>query len=263
LIITFLAVALLGLAIGVLSGMFGVGGGAMMVPFLHLVFAMPMLNASSTSLFAVAPTSLAGAVGHLRRGTVDVRAALSFGLPGALASALSAFLTNMLSENVILVAAVLVIAYCAWRVFAEALKKPIDAEGRTSANRIANPRLNLLVCIGIGLLAGFIAGIVGVGGGFIIVPFGIGLLGKTMKEMSAISLLAIACIALPGIIVHAILLHIWYFYGIAMIVGTIPGASIGVWLLPRIPERILRYAYGCLLVFSGIMLIVNKVAFKA
>jgi len=258
-----LSAAALGLLIGTLSGMFGVGGGSLMVPFLHLVFGLPMLNASATSLFAVVPTSLSGAVRHIRQKTVDIREAFCFGIPGAAASMVSAGVVGMFPEIVILVITVLVILLCALRVFSEALKKPLGSDGRTSAARFKSPQAAMAASMAVGLVAGFIAGIVGIGGGFIIVPFGVSLLGKTMKEISAISLLAIAIIALPGIIVHAVFSHIEYLYGLALIVGTIPGASFGVWLLPRIPEKALRISFGCLLVISGIILIVNKVVVLA
>ncbi|MCL2883445.1 MAG: sulfite exporter TauE/SafE family protein [Coriobacteriia bacterium] len=248
-----------GLAIGILSGMFGIGGGAMFVPLLHLLFQVPILNASASSLLAIAPTALSGTLRHLRQKTVNIRSALFFGIPGAAASSGSALLAGSMPSEAILALTIAVIVFCAYRVFREALKKPIDDEGRTSKNRLKTQRGYILASIAIGLLAGFIAGLVGIGGGFIIVPFGIAILGMTMKEVSAISLLAIFIIAIPGIIVHAMLGHIWYLYSIALALGTIPGASIGVWLLSRVPERALRFAYGFLLVFSGIMLIVNRI----
>ena len=254
----FILIAVFGLLVGILSGMFGIGGGAMMVPMLHLAFSLPMLNASATSLLAVAPTSISGSIRHLRQKTVDIATALEFGIPGAIASAASALLSGYLPETVILAATVSVVAFCAFRVFREALKKPIDDSGRTSQLRFQSAAKARLASIGIGLLAGFIAGLVGVGGGFIIVPFGLAMLGRTMKQMSAISLMAIVIIAIPGIITHALLGHIYYLHGVALAVGSIPGASIGVWLITKVPERALRFSYGCLLVVSGLLLVLNR-----
>jgi len=259
--LVYLLVTLFGLIVGTLSGMFGIGGGAMIVPLLNLVFQLPMLNASATSLMTIAPTSISGSYRHLRQRTVDVPTALAFGIPGAVTSACSAILSGYLDDWIILVAAISVISFCAFRVFKEAFKKPIDDSGRTSELRFKNPTSTLLASAAIGALAGFIAGVVGVGGGFIIVPFGIAMLGKTMKEMSAISLLAIAIISIPGIISHALFEHIYYAYGLALIIGTIPGAMFGVWLIARVKEKALRIAYGCVLVFSGCLLILNRLVF--
>ena len=251
-------ISLFGLMVGVLSGMFGVGGGTMIVPLLNLGFAVPMLNASSTSLFSIAPTSISGSYQHLKQKTVDVPLALLFGIPGAIASTLSASLSAYLPDWAILGAAVGVIGFSAFRMFREALKKPLDESGKTAEHKFDNPVTARLVSVAIGAFAGFIAGIVGVGGGFIIVPFGMALLGRTMKEMSAISLLSIAIIAIPGIITHAWLGHIWYLHGLALIVGTIPGASLGVWAVKRVPEKTLRFAFGCLLLVSGFLLVYNR-----
>jgi len=254
----FVLVAIFGLLIGVLSGMFGVGGGTMIVPLLNLVFGLPMLNASATSLFSVAPTSVSGSYRHIRQGTVKVSCALAFGIPGAVMSTLSASLAGYLPDSVILLAAVAVIVFSAARMFIESGKKPIDETGRTSKPRFKTEATANLVSVAIGAFAGLIAGIVGVGGGFIIVPFGMALLGYTMKEMSAISLLAIAVIALPGIITHAIMGRILYFYGVGLVVGTIPGAALGVRLIQHVPERVLRLAFGCLLLVSGVLMVANR-----
>ncbi|MCL2632536.1 MAG: sulfite exporter TauE/SafE family protein [Coriobacteriia bacterium] len=254
----FALIALFGLGVGTLSGMFGVGGGTMIVPLLNLVLGVPMLNATSTSLFSIAPTSISGSYRHLRQGTVEVTPALMFGIPGAVASLLSASISGFLPEWVTTAGAVGVIAFSAFRMFREAAKKPIDDSGRTAEMRFSSKTAANLVTAAIGAFAGFIAGIVGVGGGFIIVPFGMALLGYTMKEMSAISLLSIAIIAIPGIATHAYLGHIWYLYGIALVVGTIPGAAIGVWLIKKFEEKTLRLAFGCLLVLSGTLLLVNR-----
>ena len=251
-------VVLCGLGIGILSGMFGIGGGAMIVPLLNAVFQLPMTAASATSLFSIAPTSISGSLRHLRQGSVNVKMALQFGIPGALASAVSATLSGLLPDIVAMLMTVGVIAVCAYRVFREALRETLDEAGHTAESRFKTPASTALACVSVGLFAGTIAGLVGVGGGFIIVPFGIAMLGCTMKEMSAISLLAIAIIALPGIISHALQSHIQYEYGIALIIGTIPGASIGVNLISRVPEKALRLAYGCLLLFTGAMLLINR-----
>jgi uncharacterized membrane protein YfcA len=75
---------------------------------------------------------------------------------------------------------------------------------------------------------------------------------------SGTSLLAIAFLALPGIITHALLGHIWYLEGIALMIGTIPGANLGARFITRLPERAARFAFGGLLIISGVMLVVNQ-----
>jgi uncharacterized membrane protein YfcA len=112
----------------------------------------------------------------------------------------------------------------------------------------------------VGLLAGLLAGIVGVGGGFIIVPFCVAYLHFPMREAAGTSLIAILLTALPGILTHALLGHIWWLYGIALIIGTIPGAQLGAYLSTKLPERALRIAFVCLLLVAASMLLYQQFA---
>jgi uncharacterized protein len=79
---TLVAAAVLGLAAGVLSGLFGVGGGILFVPTLTLVLGLTQLHAEATSLLAIIPTAFVGAWRQTQYGNVRWRAALILGLAG-------------------------------------------------------------------------------------------------------------------------------------------------------------------------------------
>jgi uncharacterized membrane protein YfcA len=85
-----LLVVLSGLVVGVLSGVMGVGGGIFLVPIMILGFAVPQQVAQGTSLAAIVPTSVVGAITHYRQGNVVVSAALLMGAGGVLGVALGA-----------------------------------------------------------------------------------------------------------------------------------------------------------------------------
>jgi uncharacterized membrane protein YfcA len=264
----FILIVLCGFGVGIFSGMFGIGGGTLMIPLLNIVFRLPILLSTATSLFVIAPTAISGTWQHVRQGSVDVRAAMTIGLAGAVASTVTALASDRLPELVILVLAFLVIAYSASSIIGSALKDvPSSQEATESAestestestSRFASTRGTLIAFLCLGIFAGAIAGVVGVGGGFVIVPVGIAYFGYSFKQASGTSLLAIALIALPGIVTHAALGHIWYLGGIALMIGTIPGANLGARLIARIPERTARLAFGALLALSAVMLIVNR-----
>jgi uncharacterized membrane protein YfcA len=254
----FILIALFGLVVGVLSGMFGIGGGTMMVPLLHLVFRLPILASTATALFVIAPTSISGAWRHVRQGTANVRPAVTIGLSGAVASVFSALISDKLPDLLILAAAVCVILYSASSILYGTLKATGSTKEGARKNRFTTARTQRVAQICLGVFAGLVAGIVGVGGGFIIVPISIAWFGYTFKMASGTSLLAIAFLALPGIITHALLGHIWYLEGIALMIGTIPGANLGARLITRVPERAARFAFSGLLITSGIMLVVNQ-----
>lgn len=275
----FLIVALAGLLVGVLSGMFGIGGGTMIVPLLNLVFSVPMTGATSTSLFVIAPTAISGTFRHAKQKTADVKLGVLIGLSGALTSALGAWLSEDLPDLMLVIITSLVILYSAFQMFKSSRKKPTDVSEvslglspeashaptapavptASAESTVPKPVMRkIVIAVVLGLFAGLIAGLVGVGGGFIIVPMSIALLGFSMHRAAGTSLLAIAIIAIPGIISHAFLGHIWYLHGLALLVGTIPGAQLGARLAARIPDRALRMAFGVVLVFSGSMLLVNQ-----
>ena len=330
-LLTFVLVAAFGLLVGTLSGMFGIGGGTMMIPLMNLVFRIPILTATATSLFVIAPTSLVGALRHVRQGSVDVRAALVIGASGALASVGSSLVSGYLPETLITLAAVAVIIYSAVTMVLNIRKaagaagggvgasggvraaapggtvasggavgavaagatansaaadapaaatyaasgKAAAGVGRDAAaadataphtspknnSRFKTRRGQLLAQVCLGLFAGFVAGIVGVGGGFVIVPISIAYFGYSFKQASGTSLLAIVLIVLPGILVHALLGHIVYLYGLALMLGSVPGADIGARIVARIPERAARIAFSLLLAVAGVMLLVNDLVF--
>ena len=114
------------------------------------------------------------------------------------------------------------------------------------------------LCLLIGLIAGLASGYVGVGGGFIMVPLFISLLGIMMRQASGTSLVAVTILAIPGVVEQGLLGHIDYIAGIAMAVGSIPGAVIGASLIRKVPERKLRFVFGAFLLISAVVLLFNE-----
>jgi uncharacterized membrane protein YfcA len=98
---TLLLVVLLGFAAGVLSGMFGVGGGILFVPTLSLVVGLTHLEAQATSLAAIIPVVAVGAWRQDRYGNVRWRAALWIGLTSALGVAAGVVLADSLSDDLL------------------------------------------------------------------------------------------------------------------------------------------------------------------
>ena len=95
-----------------------------------------------------------------------------------------------------------------------------------------------------GLVAGFLSGLLGIGGGLVMVPLLAGWLGMPLKRALGTSLLAIVALVVPGTIVHAALGHIDVGIGVALAVGAIPGARVGAALALGAKERTLRVVVG-------------------
>ena len=143
---------------------------------------------------------------------------------------------------------------------ARTTEKAIAHEVQKSVNTIEAPMTakRLLTGAAIGLVAGFASGYVGVCGGFLMVPLFISLLGITMKKASGTSLIAVVILAIPGVITQTLHGNVDFVAGIAMAIGSIPGALIGASLIRYIPERKMRFLFGFFLLFAAIILVINE-----
>lgn len=273
----FAIAVVVGLLVGVLSGLLGIGGGTIMVPIFRVGFGLSAIEATATSLFTIIPTSLSGCVTHIKNKTCIVPLGLAAGIGGAITSPLGVWLASISPAWLIMVAAAAIIGYSAVNMLRKAFSKPKAASQPTSqaaaqpasqdAPRSAAPgdsafkisRKHLLMGAAIGLGAGVASGYVGVGGGFIMVPLFLSVIGIPMKRASGTSLIAVTILAIPGVIEQALLGNVHFMIGIAMAVGSIPGAVLGAQLVKRVPERTLRIMFGAFLLLMAVVLVVNEV----
>lgn len=261
--------ALVGAGIGVLSGMLGIGGGTILVPVFRLLFNMSPVMSTATSLFTIIPTSVSGVASHVRFKTCVVSLGVATGLGGALTSPVGVWLASISPSWAIMVAAALIIGWSAVDVLRKAVKESRTAEAGQSAKGDANDaapppssvkltRKQLVTGAIIGLGAGLASGYVGVGGGFIMVPFMLSFVGIPMRLASGTSLMAVMILAVPGVIEQALFGNINYLAGIAVAVGSIPGAAVGARLVRVVPERTLRFIFSGFLLVAAVLLALNE-----
>lgn len=264
----FIAPALAGVFVGVMSGLLGVGGGTIMVPIFRLAFDMSPLASTATSLFAIIPTSVSGVVAHTRAKTCVPKLGLALGVGGAVMSPVGVWLASVSPGLLVICVAAVVIGFSAFKMFKKAVKcAPTPRAGASSAHS-ASPkpvpdqphlsRKQYLQGACIGLIAGLASGYVGVGGGFIMVPLMLAVLDIPMSLASGTSLIAIMILAIPGVIEQGLLGNIDYLAGIAIVVGSIPGALVGARLVRVVPERQLRFIFGGFLLAAAVMLMLNE-----
>lgn len=277
----FLVSLVVGLAVGVLAGLLGIGGGMLLVPAFKLGYVMDSLMCTATSLFTIIPTSVSGAISHIRNKTCLPKLGVAAGLGGACLSPLGVWLATLSPDWAVMGAAALIIAYSSVTMFRKALKAPkvprgagagaadaaakeAAAEDRAAAIERAHAEAPTIgwreAAIGaaIGLFAGLASGYVGVGGGFIMVPLMMSILHVPMKLTSGTSLIAVMILAVPGTVTQALLGNINWIAGIAVACGSIPGATLGAKLIPKVPERQLRFLFAGFLVVAAVLLVVNQ-----
>ncbi|MES2170166.1 MAG: sulfite exporter TauE/SafE family protein [Actinomycetota bacterium] len=156
--IPLLAVGLIG---GLLSGAFGVGGGVIMVPLLLWLARMDERQASATSLSAVFPASVVGAIGYLLHGQVDLLAAVALAVGGIPGSLFGAWLVRRIHLSLLRWLFIALLAAVAIRT----LVAPDESIGHYHLGVVT---FVLLVLVGI--VTGIASGLFGVGGGVIVVP---------------------------------------------------------------------------------------------
>lgn len=117
---------------------------------------------------------------------------------------------------------------------------------------------DVVLAILIGCTAGFAAGFLGIGGGFVIIPLTSALFGFTMNEASGTSLLAILPLAITGTIAHAQMGQVEFVYGLCIAIGSIPGAYFGARFSRYVAERKLRLLFGGILVLMTLILVLNE-----
>jgi len=248
-----------GVGTGVLSGMFGIGGAVVSTPAIRVLGATPLAAVGST-IPSVIPSAVTGAWRYGRERLVDWRIVAWTSGAGILATVGGALLTDVVPGNghplMILTAGL--VGFSAYR-----LSRPVGTpepeavvatEGITDAapglarvddgqDRRAEPwRLAV-----IGVAAGGLSGLLGIGGGVLMVPAFTAWVRMPIKAALATSLACVGVLAVPGLITHAALGHINWLYALPLCVGVVPGARLGAHLTIQSSDRTLRLLVGVVL----------------
>lgn len=248
-----------GLVAGVLSGLFGVGGALVTTPIVRLVLGRPELVAVGTPLAVVVPTALAGLVGHLRQGTVDLRAGLLLGVAGSPFAVAGAFGARAIGGGPVLVATAVILGYVALRMW---MGRDTDPNRNPTTAPVTSLRLEQHEkwrLAAVGAVAGAASGLMGLGGGFVMVPALAHWSGYPMARAAGTSLIAIGILAIPGAIAHAALGHVEPAVALALAVGVVPGALIGARLAGLATGQVLRRGFAVFLLVSAVALATNEI----
>jgi len=244
-----------GFATGVLSGMFGVGGAVVSTPAIRALGATPIAAVAST-LPSIIPGAISGALRYARDGLVEFQVAAWTAGAGIFAAVGGALLTDFVPGNghpLMLLTAGL-IAFSAYRLGrpVRRVEEPADVavEGATdagpgaelSAHGARHTERWRLVLIGLG--AGGLSGLLGIGGGLVLVPLFTGWVRLPIKVALGTSLACVAVLAIPGTITHMLLGHIDWLYALPLCIGVVPGARLGSHLAIRSSDRSLRLIVG-------------------
>jgi uncharacterized protein len=234
-----------GLVSGMLAGILGIGGGSVLVPLMVYLGFTP-IQAIGTSSLAILLTSLSGSIQNWRMGYIDWNKIGALGLPALVTAQLGAFLARYIPAHLLLFGfGTLMLT----NIYLVGLKQRlIDVESSAPAPKWRKLWSNTLT----GGLAGLVAGLVGVGGGAIMVPLQMLLLGETIKVAIQTSLGVVVLTAVSATIGHSINGHVLFNAGIILGIGGLLGAQFGTRYLPKLPDRVVSILFRLILLLIAI-----------
>lgn len=190
----------LGLVIGTLVGLLGGGGSILAVPALVFVVGQPLAQAVATSLLVVGITAVVAVLPRLRAGHVAWRIALVVGAAGVPTAFAGAAVNRLLPDDVVLVLFAGLMVAAGVRMLQD---KPATGAACTADRGTVDWRRCLPRSLAGGLVVGFLTGLLGVGGGFLIIPVLVIVLGLPMTTAIGTSLVIVAVNSAAGFLAHA------------------------------------------------------------
>lgn len=274
--VNWLEVALVGAGVGFLAGLFGVGGGFLMTPLLNLIFGIPMNVAVGSDLAQITATASSGAVAHRKMGNIDMRLALLILLGSVAGAQIGVYLVNVLrdeglSDLVIKEVYVVMLGLIGLLLIFESWKAMDggDSVALGIGSRIQRiQRLSVYLPVSrvsvplffpplIGVLVGILAGLLGVGGGFIMVPALVYLLGIPTLVAIGTDLFQIVITAASGSFAHALSGNVDFLLVLIILAGSTIGAQFGAKAGMRLGGPKLRLIFGLLVLGVGLRLLLD------
>ena len=242
----------LGLLIGVLLGLLGGGGSILAVPALVYGAGVPLAAAVPMSLLVVGVSSATALLPRLRNGQVAWRIAGVFGAAGAGAAFAGAAVNRLLDPRVVLIGFAALMVAAAVRMLREQV--PVGGDCALPGGGV-NWRGCLPKAIGSGLAVGFLTGLFGVGGGFLIIPALVLLLGLPMTVAVGTSLLIVVVNSAAGFAAHAGDTPLDYRLAAVFTLAAVAGSVLAAPLATRLPADRLRrwFAYLVLAVAAFVV----------
>lgn len=243
-------IALLGVIVGLVAGLFGVGGGFLLNPLLALLFGVRMEVAVGTGLCQMLGTATAAGIRYRKLGVGEPKTALILALPAALGTLAGKRVVDVLSaagkaEFGLRVAFLALLLFVIFQMARP--KKTTDGPGWLNSLPIP---VEITLAYG-GLLVGFLSGLLGIGGGILLTPMLVGGLGMTMAQASGTSVLLLLSSAFTGTWAQASAGRVNLPLALVLLIGSSISAQFGAQLAVRLAPEKLRKAFLALLLIVG------------
>lgn len=242
----------LGILVGLLGALLGIGGGMVIVPLLVFAWDYEPQLAIGTSVLMVLMNAVSGTWGYIRQKKVCVDAALKFAVATVPGAFLGSYAAEYLQGRLFYLVFGAFFVLAAINMYRKASK---NAAGKTAGEvpEVYNWKLGVLCSVGVG----FLASILGIGGGIVHVPFMVYVLNFPVHVAIATSTCILAVSSLAGLVSHAMLGHIVWTSGLAISAGAFVGAQGGVALAQRLQSGILMKLASVLVLITGIKFLLD------
>jgi uncharacterized membrane protein YfcA len=253
-LIHFITVGVIGIMIGLLSGLFGLGGALVATPLLKIFAGLSPLLALATPLPAAIPSAISGSIVYYRNKLIDFKIALIILLCAIPMNYIGVEFTKHLDGRVlmILTGALLFIVGGTFFVRGWLLKEEKTYEVRRS----------VVVLIPAGVLAGFLSGLLAIGGGIVLVPVFVRLNRLSLKSAMATSLFCVLVLSLVGTIKHYTLGNIDIKTALILSVFAVPFSYYGAKMAIKLRNQTLERMYGTFVVCFAIYFLINVLSGK-
>ncbi len=263
-VIAYIAAAVIGITLGLIGG----GGSILTVPILVYLSGISAVTATAYSLFIVGIASLVGSVSYFKKGLVSIKTAVIFGIPSLIAVFVTRkFLVPAIPEELLTVSGLLItkdillmVIFALLMIFAS--YSMIKKKKKGGDDEQVEQKFNYLLVLLEGALVGFLTGLVGAGGGFLIIPALVILSKLPMKMAVGTSLVIISVKSLTGFLGDISNLKIdWHFLLIFTSIA-VAGIFIGTYLSNFIEGKKLKPAFGWFVLVMGVYILGRELFFN-
>jgi uncharacterized protein len=238
-----------GLLSGILAGFLGIGGGTILVP-IQVALGYPPIKAVATSSLAIVITAISGSIQNWRMGYLSFKRVIALGFPAVITAQLGVEIAAKIPSYILLTTFGLLLLF---NIYLVELRKRLAQKTGQNQEHNQEQKINpFLARILTGGAAGVLAGTFGVGGGVIMVPLQILLLGEAIKVAIQTSLGVIIITAISATIGHATKGNILWMEGIILGLGGLVGAQISTRFLPKLPDHVVSISFRSLLAILSV-----------
>ncbi len=248
-----LATFAIGVVAGALSALLGIGGAVVTTPAVRVLGATP-IEAVGSTVPAILPGAISGSIRYAREGLVEWRLALGLGVSGTVFALGGAWLSDVVGGRPLMVLTAALMLWSGVSVVRGADRSVPDQPLEVGSG----PPIWSIVLVG--AASGFVAGLLGVGGGIVMVPAMTGPLHVPMKRAVASSLVAVAIFSVPALVTHVLLGHVDWRFALPLMAGVVPGAQIGARMTIGAAEHRVRQWFGILVVLVAVLYGVTELA---